>query len=120
MSTILSHHNSISQSYAEKDTIYAWLKPKLMEAVNNGQLSSYHYAMIDEWYLQVVDDTGKAFYGFLDAPMESRVEFTNQLRADAWIRPIEVRNGLVDIQESTGIDFYFEGNPWDGGKIEIR
>ncbi len=119
MSTILSHHNSISQSYAEKDTIYNWLKPKLIEAVKDGHLSPYHYALIDEWNLVVMDDTGQAFYGFLDAPSQSRLEFTNELRQKAMIRPIEVRNGLVDIQEKTGIDFYLQGNPWDGGKIDV-
>jgi len=120
MSTILSHHNSISQEYCKKDTLYMSLKPKLENALKNGQISPYEYAVIDEWYRSTKDDKEKVTYGILEPPSQSELSKTNQLRETAYLRPIEIRNKLVDIQEKSGMNFYLQGSPWIEGKIQIR
>lgn len=119
MSTILSHHNSISQEYARKDTLYPFLKPKLHEALKNGQLSPFEFALIDEWYRTVKGDKEAPRYGILNPPSASELSKTNKLRAAAYLSPIEVRNQLVDIEEKTGMNFYLQGGPWIEGKIEV-
>jgi len=59
-------------------------------------------------------DTG---YGYLDLPSKEELSKCNELRRDLNIRSIEARNGLVNIQEKTGIIFYLNGEPWVEGKI---
>lgn len=44
----------------------------------------------------------------------------DELRKTVSLRPVELRNTLVEIQEKTGMDFYLKGNPWIEGKIEIK
>ena len=121
MSTILSHHNSISQVYAEKDTIYPYLKPYLLESFKNGLVSPFELALIDEWYRAVKSGrTSPGGYGILDPPNEQALEQFNELRKEIFMRTIELRNQLIEIEEKTGMDFYLEGSPWIDGKIEIR
>ena len=121
MSTILSHHNSISQEYAEKDTLYLNLKPKLKQALKEGQMSPFEYALIDEWYRSTTSNGFESGgYGFLDPPSPSELSKFNALRQIIYLRPIEVRNKLVDIQEKTGMNFYLPGNPWVKGRIKIK
>ena len=120
MSTILSHHNSISQDYAQRDTIYPTLKKSLTAAFKSGQVSPFELALIDEWYLKVKSNWKKDLgYGILEPPKTSTVSRFNELRAKVGLRPIELRNRLVEIQESTGMDFYLPGEPWIEGKISI-
>ena len=120
ISTILSHHNSISTEYAKKDTLYAFLKPKLYEAIKNGQMTPYEYATIDDWRRTVASDRTEPGYGFLNSPTQTSLPVTNELRQIIGLRPIEVRNKLVDVEQRTGMNFYLPGNPWVRGKIEIK
>lgn len=120
MSTILSHHNSISQEYVQQDTLYLYLKPKLVNALKNGQISPFELALIDEWYHCVKNDRETSMYGILEPPSQSELSKSNELRAAIYMRPIEVRNQLVDIEKKTGMDFYLNGGPWIEGKVEIR
>ncbi|WP_146140098.1 hypothetical protein [Cecembia rubra] len=120
ISTILSHHNSISTEYVKKDTLYTFLKPRLFEALRNGQMSPYEYATIDDWHRTVVSDRKEPGYGFLIAPTKTSLSVTNELRQIIGLRPIEVRNKLVDVEQRTGMNFYLPGNPWVRGNIEIK
>lgn len=121
MSTILSHHNSISREYAERDTIYPALKPRLTEALNQGQVSPFELALIDEWYRAVKSGrTDPAGYGILNPPTAEALPRFNELRQEVYLRPIEVRNRLVEVQSKTGMDFYLPGKPWIKGKIEVK
>lgn len=120
MSTILSHHNSISTEYAKKDTLYAFLKPKLYEAIKNGEMSPYEYATIDDWHRKVASGQKAPGYGFLSAATQASLVATNNLRQIIGLRPVEVRNKLVDVEQRTGMNFYLPGSPWVVGKIEIE
>ena len=120
MSTILSHHNSISKAYVSQDQLYPNLKPKLKEALKKGQISPHNFALIDDWYLSVKHDRSEAAYGIIDPPSGSELPKTNQLRSAVFLRSVEIRNRLIDIQEKTGMNFYLEGYPWINGKIEVR
>lgn len=120
MSTILSHHNSISTDYNKKDTLYLGFKSKLKRALEKGELSAFRFAMIDEWYRAVVNDKDLPTYGVLEGPLQKDLAKTNKLRGTVYLRSIEVHNQLVDIEEKTGMNFYLDGHPWTAGKIEIR
>ena len=120
MSTILSHHNSISKNYNSKDSLYLSLKPQLDLALIKGEISAFSYAMIEEWYRAVIDDKELPTFGILNAPVQVDLAKTNQLRAEVYLRSIEIHNKLIDIQEKTGMNFYLDGHPWNKGKIEVR
>ena len=120
MSTILSHHNSISKAYTEKDTLYPDLQAQLKEALLKGQISPFELAMIDDWYRVVKDDESLATYGIIDPPSQAELEKANQLRSAIYYRSVELRNQLVDIEEKTGMNLYIQSGPWINGKIEVK
>ena len=118
-STILSHHNSISQNYAQKDTLYPSLKSDLSKALLKGEVSPFELALIDEWYRSTLAQGHYIGYGILNPPTESNLTQTNELRAKVFLRTVETRNALVDIQEKTQMNFYLPGEGWIDGKIEV-
>ena len=118
MSTIISHHNSISRQYSKKDTLYASIKPKLIQAIERGEMSPYEYALIDDWYKAVISDRTEPGYGFLTPPVKSSLSITNDLRQKIGLRSIELRNELVDVEEKRGMNFYLPD--WVEGKITIK
>lgn len=120
MSTIISHHNSISQAYTQQDTFYPNLKPKLKLALQTGQISPFEYASIDDWYLTVKNGHRQPFYGILNAPSQKELSTINALRTSVFLRSIETRNQLITIEEKTGMDFYLASDPWFEENIEIR
>jgi hypothetical protein len=120
MSTVLSHHNSISQAYVEQDTLYQFVKPKLVDALKAGQMSPWEFALVDDWYRAVKSDRNEAGYGFLNQPTKEKLATVNQLRDQIGLRSVETRNGLIDIENLTGMNFYIPGKPWVDGKIKIR
>ncbi len=117
--TILSHHNSISQEYARKDTIYNFLKPELIKAMERGEVSPFELALIDEWRRSTLAQGTYVGYGILNPPSQSNLENTNELRAGLLLRTVETRNALIDIQDKTQMDFYLPGDGWIDGKIEV-
>ena len=119
MSTILSHHNSISQAYNNKDTLYAAIKPSLELALRKGQISPFEIALIEEWYQLTTNGRSTPIYGIIESPTQTTLTAVNQSRKSVFLRSVELRNGLVDIQEKTGMDFYLAGNPWVNGKIKF-
>ena len=116
-STILSHHNSISPGYAEKDTLYSFVNPLLKEAIERGEMSPYEFALIDDWYIAVRYQRNQAGYGFLD-PTE--VEASNILRNTIGMRSVELHNKLVNIEERTGMDLFLGFGFWGKGRIRER
>lgn len=118
MSTILCHHNSISKEYNSYDTAFNFIKPKLIRAIEQGQMSPYEYALIDDWQKAVSSDRTEPGYGFLIPPNHSKLYETNQLRKEIGLRSIELRNKLVDIEMKTGMNFYLPS--WIKGKININ
>lgn len=117
-STLLSHHNSISQDYAHKDTLYPYLRPLLLNSIDHGEMSPYEFALVDDWQIAVSSGRSMPGYGFLDPPVQETLEATNQLRNKIGLRSVELRNELIDIESQTGMDFHLPD--WIEGKIEIR
>lgn len=118
MSTILSHHNSITREYAQKDTLYKFIKPLLMKAIEKGQMSPYEFAIIDDWYIAVSSGRTEPGYGFLNQPQNSTLTKTNELRQRIGLRTVELRNKLVDVENKTGLNFYLPD--WIKGKIKVE
>ena len=117
-STILSHHNSISRDYALQDTLFAYMKPRLLQAISSGAMSPYEFALADDWYKSVSSDRQAPGYGFLEPPARSTLAETNQLRERIGLRSIELRNKLVAVEGRTGMDLYLPD--WVDGTIEIE
>lgn len=117
VTTILAHHNSLSKGFVVNDTLYATLRSKLLKAISKGEMKPYNFAFIEDWKIAVASNRQYVGYGFLDLPTEEELPKTNELRRNLNIRSIETRNGLVDIQEKTGMNFYLSGKPWVVGKI---
>nr|WP_293833526.1 hypothetical protein [uncultured Arsenicibacter sp.] len=106
-SVILSHHNSISQAHAQQDTLYSALKPYLWQAVMSGQMSPYAYAKIDEWYVAIKSGhTGKHTAFLADKLTSQELNEANQLRQALGLSTVETINGLLDLQQQTGMKFY--------------
>ena len=118
MSTIISHHNSISGEYARKDTLYSFIKPELFSAIENGEMSPYEYALVDDWQKAVVSERTVPGYGFLISPKKSTLTKTDQLRKTIGLRSIELRNKLVEVERKTGMNFYLPD--WTKGEINIE
>jgi hypothetical protein len=119
VSVILSHHNSISENYNSKDTLYTYLKPKLTEALENGEVSPYTLATIEDWRTAALNKHNLTSYGFLGAiPNDSVLEVVNKNRADIGIRSIELRNKLIEIEKETGLNLYLPRD-WKKEKITV-
>lgn len=119
MDVDVSHHNSITLDYVQKDTLYPILKPRLLKAIQAGEISPYEYAIIEDWYVAVKSERQEAAFGFLNTLFPQDLIKTNQLRQALGVRSVETRNSLVEIQNQTGMDFYLTGKPWVKGKIMV-
>ena len=117
VSTILSHHNSISVPYTQNDTQYPAIKPLLIQAIRTGQMSPYEFAIIENWYIAIL--SGQRSYGYLGTLTKKELIQANQLRNQIGLRSVETRNRLFDIQQQTGMDFHLPGRPQLNGKIGI-
>ncbi len=118
MSTVLSHHNSISEEYVRGDTLYNHIRPALKKALASGEISPYEYALIEDWRLAVLSKRSAVGYGFLSPPLKITLGETNALREKAGLRSVQLRNKLVDIEEKTGMNLYLPD--WVEGKIEVE
>ncbi|MCB0488068.1 MAG: hypothetical protein KDC99_06315 [Cyclobacteriaceae bacterium] len=117
MSTILSHHNSISPEYCKKDTLYTYVRPQLLRSVAKGEMSPYEYALVDDWRTVVEFGRDTPGYGFLSQPTQATLEHTDMLRQGIGLRTVELRNKLIDIESKTGMNFYLPS--WVKGKIKV-
>jgi len=118
MSTIIGHHNSISLEYSKKDTLYNFIRPKLINAIANGDISPYEFALMDDWQKAVESERAVPGYGFLNSPKKYTLLKTNQLRQDIGLRSVGLRNKLIDMEKKTGMNFYLPD--WIKGKINIE
>lgn len=114
---ILSRHNSISQAYCKKDTLYQFLKPMLFSAISRGEMSPHNFAVIDDWFIAVESGWRTGSYGYLAELKEKDLIRSNRLRNEIGLRKVGIRNRLIDIQEQTGMDFYLPVWPKKNGKI---
>lgn len=119
MMTILSHHNSISETYCQKDTMYTYLQPRLLSAIHKGEMSPFEYAIIDNWFITVGSGHTQKSYGYLDGLTEAELAEANMMRSLIGLRRVETRNRLIDIQQQTGMNFYLPDWPGKNMKIEI-
>ncbi len=118
-SVILCHHNSISVNYNSKDTLYQQLRPKLMRALKQGEISPYEFAQIEDWRTAGLSDHELTLFGFIGKiPGASELAMVNNNRAQIGLRSIELRNKLIDIEKSTGLNFYLPKG-WQNGKITV-
>ncbi|MDO1450941.1 hypothetical protein Q0590_32000 [Rhodocytophaga aerolata] len=119
VTTILSHHNSISHRYVQADTLYPFIKPTLLAAIRSGYMSPEEFALIDDWYRAVKFNRQTEGYGYLNHPTRDGLSQVNALRRQIGLSPVEIRNRLVDLEMKTGMRFYLPGAPWVEGKISI-
>ena len=63
VSTILSHHNSQGTDYVRNDTLYDFIKPKLIEFLNKGYISPYEIALVEDWKKTVISEWRESPYG---------------------------------------------------------
>ncbi|BFP40849.1 hypothetical protein FGF1_16940 [Flavobacteriaceae bacterium GF1] len=119
MSVILSHHNSVSEDFSKRDTLYEALRPQLLVAITKGELNPYEFALIEDWRIAVKYDRQKAGYGYIEYLNKDQLSQSNALRKQLNIRSIALRNTLVDIQKETRMDFYLAGSGWVNGKIGL-
>ncbi len=120
-STILSHHNSITAEYNQKDTLFDIALPYLKEAFKSGEISPFEFTLIQDWRTAVSNQHEKTSYGFVGAIQSSNErEVANTNRSMLGIRSIELRNKLVDVEKNTGMKMYLPGGPWQDGKIETE
>ena len=106
-SVILSHHNSISEQYALKDTLYATIRPGLLKAIELGEMSPDEFALIDDWYVAVKSRHKEKQFGYLaDSLTNSERLKADKLREEIGLSSIATINSLIDIQHQTGLNFY--------------
>ena len=65
-STILSHHNSISPNFVRNDTLYDFIKPKLLQSLDRGYISPYEFALMEDWKKAVISDLDETIYGYVN------------------------------------------------------
>ncbi len=119
-SVVLSHHNSISVNYNSTDTLYAQLKPKLLNALKKGEISPYELAQIEDWLIAGLNDHELTSHGFIGKiPNNTELNKVNENRSEIGLRSIELRNNLIDIEKSTGLSLYLPKG-WQNGKIKIE
>jgi hypothetical protein len=108
---ILSHHNSISKRYALSDTLYPLVRPKLLKAIQLGQLSPYEFAMIDDWYTAIKSDSQETNFGYLSQSLTSTAtKQVNQAREALGLDSIETIRLLADLEQQTGFNVYLPSN----------
>ena len=118
VSTILSHHNSQGLDYVRKDTLFNYIKPKLIQFLNKGYISPYEIALPEDWRKTVLSDWNESPYGYLNSPNLANISEINKTRKAIGLRTVELRNKLIDIEEKTGMNFYLPD--WVDGKIRIN
>ena len=118
-SVILSHHNSISLDYNSMDTLYIQLKPKLVRALTQGEISPYEIAQIEDWRTAALTGHKSTSFGFIGSiPNDTELTTVNKNRSEIGLRSIELRNNLIDIEKSTGLNLYLPKG-WQNGKITV-
>jgi len=118
ISTILSHHNSQGLDYVRKDTLFDFIRPKLIQFLNKGYISPYEIALPEDWRKTVLSDWNESPYGYLNPPSTANISQINKTRKAIGLRSVDLRNKLIDIEAKTGMSFYLPD--WVDGKIKIE
>ncbi|UZR97802.1 hypothetical protein [Chondrinema litorale] len=119
-SVILSHHNSISVKYNLNDTLYSNLKPKLIDALKKGEISTYEFAVIADWRIAALNHHSLTSFGFLGSiPHSAYLKAVNKNRAEIGMRSIELQNKLIGIENDKGLNLYLPKG-WQNGKITVE
>jgi len=106
LSTVLSHHNSISKAYLERDVLYPYLRPKLLEAIEKGQLHPNEFMLIEDWREAVRSDHGSTAYGFMgEVPDQKTMDAINRNRDTLGMRSVALRNAMIQLEKEMGMDF---------------
>ncbi len=104
--TILSHHNSISSNFNQKDSLYQSLYPLLVQACKTGEMSVYELAYIENWRLNINEKWRRSTYGYLSKSLTpSELVYANELREAIGLRSVQTRNHLIDLQLKYGFDW---------------
>ncbi|WP_149243253.1 hypothetical protein [Dyadobacter sp. 32] len=108
-SVILSHHNSITEKYAQSDSLYPYIRPKLLDAVKKGQMNPNEFAFVDDWFVAVGSGRKDNAYGILqnDVTQAETIKI-NKSRKELGLRSLETQFKLSSIQQLTGIQFYIK------------
>ena len=117
-STILSHHNSIAPDIVSADTLYPSLRPKLLDAVKQGYMSPYDFALIEDWKQAVISEWASSEYGYVNPPTTASLPAIDQRRAEIGLRSVNLRNQLIDLSSRTGMNFILPD--WVEGKIVVK
>jgi hypothetical protein len=113
-------HNSISADYNRKDTLYNYLRPMLLEALDRGEISPYEFAVIEDWRIAGMNDHRLTAYGFLGSIGDSSaLKTVNENRKEIGMRSVDLRNALLDLEHSTGMSVYITKG-WQNGKILVQ
>ena len=119
VSVILSHHNSISKDYNSKDTLFLNMRPKLIRAIERGELHPYAFSIIEDWRTASLNNHDLSSYGFLGKVTNAAVLVSiNENRDKIGLRSIELRNKLIDIENETGMNFFLPKD-WQKDKITV-
>ncbi|MEP2056450.1 MAG: hypothetical protein ABJJ05_01500 [Maribacter litoralis] len=118
VSTILSHHNSQGVEYVRKDTLFDFIRPKLIKFLKEGYISPYEIALPEDWRKTVLSEWNESAYGYLSPPNTSNISQINKARNAIGLRSVELRNKLIDIEAKTGMSLYLPD--WVDGKIKIE
>ncbi len=120
-STILSHYNSISESFAKADTLYTSIREDLRNELAQGRISPFEFALIDNWHQSIESGRTIESYGILaeevSAEALARVD-ANRLAVG--LPTIQGHNSLLELQTKSGLRLFF-GEGWGGDSpIDVK
>ena len=90
-----------------------------MKALKRGELSPYELAQIEDWKIAGLSGHELSACGFIGKiPNTTELKTVNENRSEIGLRSIELRNNLIDIEKSTGLNLYLPKG-WQDGKITV-
>lgn len=119
VSTIIGHHNSISEDFVKNDSLYLTLRPRLLTALKKGQMSPNELAIMDSWRHRVGRFEGPNL-GILNPVKTETLNLTNRLRAEIGLPSVEHTNQLIAMEQESGMNLFVPGLGWWGEGIEIE
>ena len=106
---ILSHYNSISVDFVQKDSLYAAMKSRLWEEWNKGHLSPSEFAMMDNWYEAIRSDRTVSSYAIVEGEVSRReLDQVNKNRLKIGLLTVEEYNQLIALQKERGFNFFLD------------
>lgn len=118
-STIIGHHNSISEDFVRMDSLYPQLRPSLLKALKKGLMSPHELAIMDSWRHRVGRFEGPNL-GILNPVKAATLSQTNQLRAEIGLPSVSHTNQLLAMEKESGLSLFVPGLDWWGDGIEVE